>query len=304
MSQIGYMFLALGVGAWPAAMFHFLTHAVFKALLFLSAGAVAMRLHHEQNIFQMGGLRKQIPLAFWSFIIGAAALAALPVVTAGFFSKEFLLGSVWAAAPLLWGAGIAGALVTAIYIFRAVFTVFFGPVVTPVSGAYRWRVGLPLAVLGVGAIFIGWLQAPGFLFGGVTVFSQFLAPSTKAAAREAVPLLISAAGCLVPLLGIGIAWALHRNGFWQARAVRDQGFMAWAFSRGFDALYIAALVRPYEWTVKLLRNDPVDAVSTVLEHGAILLHRRLRATQNGQLRRYAAWITAGSIATIAVILFA
>ena len=74
MSQIGYMFLALGVGAWPAAMFHFLTHAVFKALLFLSSGAVSMRLHHEQDMFEMGGLRNKLPAAFWAFLIGAGCL--------------------------------------------------------------------------------------------------------------------------------------------------------------------------------------------------------------------------------------
>src|SRR5690606_39301842 len=86
MSQIGYMFLALGVGAWGAAIFHLMTHAFFKALLFLSAGAVIIACHHEQNIFKMGGLRKKIPLVYWCFIIGGGALAAVPFLTAGFFS--------------------------------------------------------------------------------------------------------------------------------------------------------------------------------------------------------------------------
>src|SRR5690606_7173419 len=90
-SQIGYMFLALGVGAWSAAMFHFFTHAFFKALLFLAAGSVIVALHHEQNLFRMGGLRRSLPFTFWAFVIGSASLAALPLVTAGFYSKDAIL---------------------------------------------------------------------------------------------------------------------------------------------------------------------------------------------------------------------
>jgi hypothetical protein len=86
-SQIGYMFLALGVGAWSAAIFHFMTHAFFKALLFLAAGAVILAMHHEQNMFRMGGLRRELPVAFWTFLIGAASLSALPLVTAGFLQQ-------------------------------------------------------------------------------------------------------------------------------------------------------------------------------------------------------------------------
>ena len=94
-SQIGYMFLALGVGAWSAALFHFLTHACFKALLFLAAGAVILSLHHEQDIRRMGGLRGKLPLAFWTSLAGAGALAGVPLMTSGFFSKEWILEAVW-----------------------------------------------------------------------------------------------------------------------------------------------------------------------------------------------------------------
>ncbi len=95
-SQIGYMFLALGLGAWSAAMFHFMTHAFFKALLFLAAGAVIQALHHEQDMFRMGGLRRELPVAFWSFVIGGSALAGLPLLTSGFFSKDLILWQSWA----------------------------------------------------------------------------------------------------------------------------------------------------------------------------------------------------------------
>ncbi len=128
-SQIGYMFLGLGVGAWSAAVFHLMTHAFFKALLFLGAGAIIISLHHEQDIFKMGGLRKRLPAVFWTFLIGSASLAALPLVTAGFYSKDLILWAAWAssaASPWLWAAGAFGAFLTALYSFRLIFIVFFG----------------------------------------------------------------------------------------------------------------------------------------------------------------------------------
>jgi NADH-quinone oxidoreductase subunit L len=306
MSQIGYMFLALGVGAWSAAMFHFLTHAVFKALLFLSAGAISMRLHHEQNIFAMGGLRKKLPAAFWAFLIGAASLAALPVISAGFFSKEMILGAVWSYPSIaLWTAGITGALLTAIYIFRAVFIVFFGPVTTEPSGAYGIRILLPLALLGLAALTIGWLETPDFL-GGRSMFAGFLNASTGATLRHPVSGWITFAGCLAPLTGIAIAFILQRGGFWQAQALRPLGALGRLLRSGcgFDALYDALLVRPYLWLVAVLRDDPADLLSTGVAGAAMAAHRRLRATQTGKLRRYIGWITAGSIATLAMLLFA
>ena len=96
-SQIGYMFLALGVGAWSAAIFHFFTHAFFKALLFLAAGAIIESLHHEHNIFRMGGLKNRMPVVFATFLAGAAALAALPFISAGFYSKDQILWYAWSA---------------------------------------------------------------------------------------------------------------------------------------------------------------------------------------------------------------
>ncbi len=116
-SQIGYMFLALGVGAWSAAIFHFMTHAFFKALLFLAAGVVITSLHDEHNMFKMGGLRKELPLTFWTFLIGAASLSALPLVTAGFYSKDLILWAAYSSpqgSMALWAAGLIGALLTAL----------------------------------------------------------------------------------------------------------------------------------------------------------------------------------------------
>jgi len=128
MSQVGYMFLALGVGAWSAGIFHFVTHAFFKALLFLAAGVVIASLHEEHDLFRMGGLRKTMPVTFWTFLAGALALASLPPATAG-FSKEAILSGVWASGPAgawLFAVGVAGVFVTALYTFRMLFLTFFG----------------------------------------------------------------------------------------------------------------------------------------------------------------------------------
>ena len=126
MSQIGYMFLALGVGAWSAAIFHLMTHAFFKALLFLASGTVILSVHHEQNIFKMGGLRKKLPVSFASFLIGSLALTAFPF-TSGYFSKdEILLAALEMDGPgtILWVGGVLGAFLTGIYTFRLFFIVF------------------------------------------------------------------------------------------------------------------------------------------------------------------------------------
>jgi len=302
MGQIGYMFLGLGVGAWGAAMFHLASHAIFKALLFLSSGAVSMRLHHEQNIFAMGGLRTKLPLAFAAFLVGALCLAAVPVVGCGFFSKEFLLGAVWAQNPLLWGVGILGAFLTGVYIFRAVFTVFFGASVD-VSGAYGVRVILPLTVLALAALGFGWLQTPDFL-GGANIFSNVLAPALGGAATDA-SWPVALIGMAAPLAGIGLAYALHQNGFWRRQGAASPGLFVRFLQggMGFDALYRAIFVKPFLWTVRVLKDDPVDQVFQLLQRAAVGLHKRLREEQNGKLRRYAGWMMAGSLATILAVVF-
>ena len=129
MSQLGYMFLALGVGAWSGAIFHLVTHAFFKSLLFLGAGVVILAMNHEHDIFAMGGLARKTPFAFWTFLLGALALTALPPTTAGFASKELILSRVWESGNggrILWVLGLAGVFVTSVYTFRLLFIVFGG----------------------------------------------------------------------------------------------------------------------------------------------------------------------------------
>jgi NADH-quinone oxidoreductase subunit L len=164
MSQIGYMFLALGAGAWSAGIFHLMTHAFFKALLFLSAGAVILAMHHEQDMFRMGGLRNQIPFVFWVFVVGCLGLIAFPG-TSGFFSKDEILWQAWANGHReLFYAGLLGAFMTAIYTGRMVFVTFFGAPRSEAAAHPHAGHGiahtLPLAVLAVLAVFGGWIHLP------------------------------------------------------------------------------------------------------------------------------------------------
>ena len=308
-SQIGYMFLALGVGAWSAAIFHFMVHAFFKALLFLSAGAITMRLDHEHDIFRMGGLAKKLPAAFWSCLIGAASLAALPLITAGFYSKEMILSAAWAAGgriPVLWLAGIFTAFITSLYIFRLVFIVFFGAQKTPVTGHYGPRITLPLTILSILALTGGFVETPKAL-GGIALFAKFLAsvfgPSPASSGGPPATLLIAAA--LVSLCGAGLAYALYmrpapRFAAWAAtppiRFLRRFLRTGW----GFDSLYNKLIVQPFTSITCLNQNDAVDRLYQTIALACRRLHQFLHQSQTGRIRWYAAWLAAGSLLTIAI----
>jgi NADH-quinone oxidoreductase subunit L len=301
MSQIGYMFLALGVGAWNAAMFHLMTHAFFKALLFLAAGAVTMRLHHEQNIFKMGGLARRLPAAFWSFLIGGSALAALPLITAGFYSKEAILSGAWAdgaGGRVLWSAGVLGAFLTGLYIFRAIFIAFFGEEHTHVSGRYGWRIILPLTVLSVLSLVGGLIELPP-AFGHVTLLSNLLAPALPAS-REAASLTPLLLASLVALLGIAVAAMLY----WRpSRPPAETALWRfWHAAAGFDWLYDRLLVRPVLWAARVDRDDVIDDVYDGIAWVTRAAHREVRRTQSGRVRAYAAGLAIGSISLIAIAL--
>jgi NADH-quinone oxidoreductase subunit L len=312
-SQIGYMFLGLGAGAWGAAIFHFMTHAFFKALLFLSAGAVISSLYHEHDIYKMGGLRKKLPLTFWTFLIGSASLAGFPVVTAGFFSKDLILSRVLSS-PLggtgLWLAGVVGVFLTALYIFRVVFVVFFGEPARELERSPHGFMHVPLLVLAVLAVVGGYLETPAYL-GGVHVFSLFLETSLPSGALEAGvtcrhELLAEAPVTAAALLGIGVSALLFLGRRrWVAAAVqtrigrlaRDGLEAGW----GFDALYDRLLVKPFSALATLNQRDVIDGVYTGLARVSLSLHRVLGRTENGLVRSYAAGVAFGAVVLVAVV---
>ena len=300
MSQVGYMFLALGLSAWSAAIFHFVTHAFFKALLFLSAGVVIQALD-EHDIFKMGGLRRRLPIAFWTFLIGAASLSALPFVTAGFYSKELILRAAWLSArggAWFWIAGVAGAFLTSIYSFRVVFVTFLGPE-RQIGRKPSLSMTLPLAVLAVFSIGAGLLPA---LFGGL---ARLVLPAGPAAP---VGLEVQAVAALIPVLGIAAAALLYRGRPTYAATLARRplvsalhGFLLSGW--GFDRLYQALFVGPFLRLALINRGDFIDLPFRALAWTCGIASKMLVATQSGKVRWYVMGVALGGAVFIAMVVF-
>jgi NADH-quinone oxidoreductase subunit L len=307
-SQIGYMFLALGLGAWSAALFHLMTHAFFKALLFLAAGVVIHAVH-EQDLYRMGGLRSELRLAFWSFVIGGSALAGLPLITAGFFSKDLILWQSWAGPNgnvLFWIAGMLGATLTSLYTFRLISLVFYGPQQAHVKAESGLAVRISLIVLCILSVVGGYVNTPPN-FGGVPALSNFLSsalPSLEevhtAPITETITALCASAAFAI---GLGLAYLLYGP---QRSRVPAQGFLPklWLAGWGFDLAYDRLFVRPFQWLTRKSKNDVVDVPIRGLGQVAVLGYRALRSSQTGHVRWYAAGIAMGTIAILAIAFFA
>jgi len=313
-SQLGYMFLALGVGAWSAAIFHLMTHAFFKALLFLGAGAVLHACHHEHDMFKLGGLRRELPVTFWTFLIAASALAGLPLVTAGFYSKDRILSEAFVsggAGPVLWLAGLVGALLTALYIFRAVLVTFTGDVRTHVERRPGLSMTIPLVVLAVFSLVGGFVETPSVL-GGLHLFGDYLRPVLPSGPEVGLGLevLLLAAAVAAFLGGLLLAWASFAPGRRAAGEAEERvrGVPAglqrfWAEGFRFDDLYHVLFVRPVTSFATWNRRDAMDLLYTALAYGARRLHLALLLTQNGRLRWYAGGIVTGAVVALALVVF-
>ncbi|MGO1626242.1 MAG: NADH-quinone oxidoreductase subunit L [Halomonadaceae bacterium] len=294
MSQIGYMFLALGVGAFDTAIFHLMTHAFFKALLFLSAGAVIVSCHHEQDMRNLGGLWRKLPLAYMGFVVGGAALAALPLVSAGFYSKDEILWQALAADQQgLLIAGLVGALLTSLYTLRLIIGTFHGTAKSDnarhAEAGRGLAHGLPLVVLAVLSTFLGaWITPPlsGVLPAG---------PGEGVTAGHGALELIAAA---VALSGMALAiWLFGLKRGWLRLADHGMGaglWQLWHHAWGFDILYDWTLVRPYRGLVALLKSDVVEGVFRLLAKLVRLVHLGLSRTQTGKLRGYAVTMVVGA----------
>ncbi|MDB5986750.1 MAG: NADH-quinone oxidoreductase subunit [Nevskia sp.] len=297
MSQIGYMFLALGAGAWQAAIFHLMTHAFFKALLFLSAGAVILACHHEQDIFKMGGLRKKLPLPFWSFIVGGSALCAVPYLTAGFYSKDEILWQAFAGGHIdLFLAGLFGAFLTSIYTFRLIFTVFFGKEHSAAHSGHGISYTLPLAVLLLLSTFVGGMIHPPL---------SLVLPAGPGEGGGEMEHKIALLSGTVAILGIALAGLLflgdRRFVKWLNNSALGEPlgrFFGAAF--GFDWLYDKLFVRPFLWFVRVNASDYLDRGIMAAAGSLQSLNGELTKTQTGRIRWYAASVAAGAVLVIAV----
>ena len=289
MSQIGYMFLALGVGAFDAAIFHLMTHAFFKALLFLSAGAVIISCHHEQDLSRLGGLWRKLPVAYAGFLAGGASLVALPLVTAGFFSKDEILWQAMASGHYgLFAAGLTGAVLTGLYTVRLILGIFHGQPRSdharhPRPGTSPLRHHLPLAILAVLSTFVGAWLYPGL---------EVVFPPPPDDATNAGHTLFQFLATGAVLAGLALAgWLfLARRRWLDAKVGRGLGARLWIlFNRawGFDALFDRTLVRPWQALVRVMRFDFINLGMNLPAVIARLCNAGLVRSQDGQLRTYA-----------------
>jgi NADH-quinone oxidoreductase subunit L len=311
MSQIGYMFLALGIGAWSAAIFHFMIHAFFKALLFLSAGAVIAMLHHEHNIFKMGGLRQKMPVVYWTFLIGACALAALPLVTSGFYSKDQILwlslagknGNAW-----LFTAALAGAFITSIYTFRMVFVVFFRKGDPHIEHPVGRLITIPLIILAVLSVIAGFIELPHTL-GHLELFTDLLTPVLPVVHVDESMIsyewIVQISAAVLSLLGIYIAYLFYIQRPDFAILVRKdthQMHQFWYSGWGFDSLYYILFVWPVTTIATINKRDVMDKLSDGLVITTNYFHRLFATTQNGMMRWYMMGIVIGTIMVVTITL--
>jgi NADH-quinone oxidoreductase subunit L len=310
MSQIGYMFLGAGIGAYSAAMFHLMTHAFFKALLFLGAGIVIHALGGEQDIRRMGGLRKLMPKTWWAMLAGGLALAGMPPFS-GFFSKDAILASSLADGTygkILFVFGMLGAFLTGVYTFRMLFIVFFGEPSAYVQehpphaerGLVRWSMAIPVGALTVLAIFGGWIQ----FADKWTTITDWLDPVAKplveaSGSQEAFASILAVA---LGLLGIGVAW-------WIYSAKRAHAPRSWAilehkfyFDEAYDLVFykpaVALSLALYRFVEGPLVTGSIREIATGFRDAG----GWVRKLQTGLVRTYAFGLAAGAAVLVLVFI--
>jgi len=307
-SQIGYMFLALGVGAWSAAIFHFMTHAFFKALLFLAAGSVILLLHEEHDMHRMGGLKNRLPVIFITFLIGGVSLSALPLLTAGFYSKDQILWFTWASdtgSRWLWIAGITGAFITSLYTFRMIFLTFFGKVKTEPSHQPGLLMTIPLVSLAVLSVIGGFIEfhenmLPVHLISGLLTS---VLPPIEIHNHTVPEWIFQVISGLITIAGIMLAWRLFYKPSrfateFHKTSVNDFFYSGWAFDRLYNTLFVF----PFTWLSEINKNDIIDRFYTLLAGITQFFNSILSFTQNGKLRWYAMGLTAGMILILALLM--
>jgi NADH-quinone oxidoreductase subunit L len=304
-SQIGYMFLALGVGAWTAAIFHFMVHAFFKALLFLAAGAIIESLHHEHNMFRMGGLKNKMPVIFWTFLIGAASLAAIPFVSSGFYSKDQILWYAWAAEkgnPVLWFIAFFGAFITAAYTTRMMIITFWGESKTEIGHYPGKLMTVPLIVLAFFSLIAGFIELP-HNFGHFTLFSDLLQrvfPVTVLKVEENAEWQFQLLALLATFGGVFLAYIFYYKQPYRIEKLRQSGFVVslykfWFSGWGFDKLYNTIFVTPFVFTARINKDDVVDKLYAGITSATNGVYRFLSITQTGSLRWYIMGMVIGAI---------
>jgi NADH-quinone oxidoreductase subunit L len=309
-SQLGYMFLACGVAAYSAAIFHLVTHAFFKALLFLAAGSVIHAMGGEQDMRKMGGLRSKLPVTFWTMTVAVFTIAGFPPLAA-FFSKDAILYAAFlrgTEGKILWFVGLLTAMLTALYMFRLWYTTFFGESRTADAHPHEspWSMRAPLVILALLSICGGWI--------GIESFSSYLAPSVglhpAVSSTPHLELILTIVAVLVAVEGWLIADKYYRRKTErpaQLAAAMPAGYKLLANKYYVDEIYDAVLVKPLFAVSKYVLGWIVDTgilggMAWLLAGIANLSGAILQRWQSGNLRSYAAWLTAAAAAVLLFVL--
>ena len=323
-SQLGYMFLACGVGAFSAGIFHLMTHAFFKALLFLAAGSVIHAMGGEQDMRKMGGLSKKIKYTYGTMLIATLAIAGIPPL-AGFFSKDAILLNAFQieGGHPLYAVGLLTALLTSFYMFRLIFLTFYGK---PRYDEHHvhvhespWSMLGPLVVLAVLSVIGGWIAAPA-LWGGPDYFTGFLAPvfaspqgaeAVNEAAAHQLVIILAIVAVSSALIGLGVAYWLYvrQPGKPEQIAKSMRPVYNTLLNKYYvDEFYAAVIIKPLIWIStnvfwKFVDVAAIDGTVNGIAGGATSIGDTVRHTQSGNTRSYAVWVVIGALVVIAVIFF-
>ncbi len=309
-SQLGYMMMACGLGAYSAGIYHLLTHGAFKALLFLGCGSVIIALHHEQDMRRMGGLKDKLPITYWTFVIGSLALTGFPL-TAGSFSKDALLVEAWLSGPLgktLATLGLATAFLTAFYSFRLIFVAFWGssrvdPHVAHHVHEPRPVVTVPLIILALLSIVTGYIGIP-----------EFLAPVLQGSAGSGhhegvVGIGMMIAASAVGIAGIAAAYVayvkapdLPQRLAQRWRTAYQLSFNKWYFDEAYDRTVVRPTFRLADGLWKKVDTQLIDGAVNGTARAFAWGGWLLRRFQTGQAQNYALAMTAGAVVILTVYL--
>jgi len=312
-SQLGFMFLAIGAGAYGAAVFHVMTHAFFKALLFLGSGSVIHAMSGEQDIRRMGGLKKALPITYFTFLIGCIAIAGIPPFS-GFFSKDAILLSAFLKSPILYGVALFTALLTAFYMFRMFFLTFGGTFRGTDEQKHHLHesplaMTLPLMVLAVLSVIGGWVGIPElFLHGGERLI-EFLSPVIPVVEGHAIShsteyLLMGLSTGLV-LSVIFFAWTRYR----QYRSEESSAPFARLLENKWyvDELYQTAIVQPLHrfggWLRSFFEPKIVDGLIQGVGRSIRYISQQIRLLQSGQTGNYALWMVISIVVILSIQFF-
>ncbi|MEN9684866.1 MAG: hypothetical protein RLZZ28_652 [Bacteroidota bacterium] len=300
-SQLGYMFLGLGVGAYTGAVFHVMTHAFFKALLFLGAGSVIHAMHHEQDIRKMGGLKKYMPVTQLTFLLACLAIAGIPPFS-GFFSKDEILTAAFEKNPLYYYIGVAGALMTAFYMFRLYTLTFLGKFRGTAEAAHHlhespWQMTVPLIVLAVLSVVGGWIGIPEVFAENAHSLEHFLSPIFAESAKLAEHHSLSHSqeylmmGGTTAAIILVILFTINKHKNYIPPVSETSGLSKLLENKWYiDELYDTVIAKPVQAFAGLLKNvvektgidGLVNGVGKLVGYGS----RQLRLLQSGQVGNY------------------